>query len=51
MLIAIRIISRINERLLKWGGVGKKPAPLDEVVNNRTKESKGSVKQQGLAID
>lgn len=28
----------------------KKPAPLEEVVNNKTKESRGSVKQKGLAI-
>lgn len=50
MLLAIRIIRRIDDRWLKQGEVGKKPAPLEEVVNNKTKESRGSVKQQGLAI-
>lgn len=48
MLLAIRIIRKTDDRPLKLGGVGKKPAPLEVV--NKTKESRGSVKQQGLAI-
>lgn len=40
----------MDERPLKQGGVRKKPAPLEEVVNNKTKESRGRVKHQDLAI-
>jgi len=45
---SIRLIRRIDDSSLKQGGVGKKPAPLEVVI--KTKESRGSVKQQGLAI-
>lgn len=40
---------KIDDVQPKQGVVGKKPASL-EVVNKKTKESKGSVKQHGLAI-
>lgn len=47
MLLAVRRTRRIDDGPFKEGGVGKKPAPSEEV--NETIESRGSVKRQGLA--